>query len=318
VLNGPSGTQRATSAIVTIDGIPVVLASDLSRNVASLERVVELTPGSEIAVELRGAPGSAIELTIHGDPKPETPPGLVTPVENALIAQNDPATGCPASLVYGYGFRIQFFWTPATGSKPITGYEITAGHPSAFPILPSVIVAGTSYVYTTCGFVPNTLLLYGWQWRVRARYADGTFGPSSATGTFGFNSMPQPPVVRDFFQAAPSYGGGATRVSVSGAVDPATSASVTLAAVVDVPPDSTSVPYPFIEFFWTNGTMRQKIGDASNPMLNQTPTNRFWTYTMTWDPPAATPIGALSIIAVRTDFGGSFYETPATVVTIVP
>jgi hypothetical protein len=316
LLNGPPGTSRASSAVVTIDGVSVVLVSDLSRNVASVERIVELRPGSEIAVELRGAPGSAVELTIHGAPKADAPPILLTPSQGARIVQNDQTTGCPASLVYGYGFRIGFSWTPATGPQPISGYEITAGYPGAIPIV-SVIVPGTDYQYTSCGFVRNALL-DGWQWRVRARYADGTFGPSSATGTFGFTAMPEPPVVLAFFLTAPSYGGAATRVSVSGAVDANTSASVTLAAVVDVPVSSTGMPYPFIEFFWTNGTTRQKIGNSAPPTLTQTPTNRFSTYTFTWDPPPSTPIGALSIVAERTDFGGSSYETPAAVVTVVP
>jgi hypothetical protein len=55
----------------------------------------------------------------------------------------------------------------------------------------------------------------------------------------------------DFTQLPPSYGGGATRVSLSGAVDTVTSASVVLAVVVDVAQSSGRVaaPYPLIEFF---------------------------------------------------------------------
>jgi hypothetical protein len=317
VLNGPPGTARASSAVVTIDGVAVVAASDLAPNVASLERVVEVPPGSQIGVELRGAPGSAIELTIRGVAKREASPVLLTPAENARIVQNDRTSGCSASLVYGYGFRIDFSWTPATGPQAITGYEITAGYPNAIPIVPGVIVEGTNYELTTCGYVQNAFL-DGWQWRVRARYADGTFGPSSATGTFGFAPLPPPPVVLGFSQTPPTYGGAATRVSVSGAVDGTTSSSVTLTAVVDVPLSSTAMPYPFVEFFWTDGTTRQKIGDSLGPMLIQTPTNRSWIYTFLWDPPATTPIGTLSIVAVRTDLGGASYESPAAVVTVVP
>jgi hypothetical protein len=316
VVNGPPGTARASSAIVTVDGLAVVRASDLAPNVAALERDIEVKPGAEIVVELRGAPGSAIELTIRGVAKPETSPNLLTPVANVRIVQNDQTTGCPASLVYGYGFRIEFSWTPATGPQAITGYELTAGYPSSIPIIPGIIVAGTSYASINCGFV-QAAYLDGWEWRVRARYADGTFGPSSATGTFSFTAMPAPPVVLSFVQTPPSFSGGATRVSASGAVDATTSSSVRLTAVLDVPVDSTAMPYPFVEFFWINGATRQKIGDSAVTLL-QTPTNRSWVYTFTWDPPPGTPIGTLSIVAVRTDFGGSTYQTPATEVTVVP
>jgi hypothetical protein len=318
LLNGPPGTSRASSAIVTIDGVSAVVVSDVSRNVESLERIVELKPGSEIAVELRGAPGSAIELTITGVPKPETPPTLLGPTQNARIVQNDQTTGCPPSPMGGYGFRIAFSWTPATGPQPIAGYEITAGYPGSIPIIPGVIVAETNYVTISCGAFVINAFLDGWQWRVRARYADGSFGPSSATGTFGFTAMPTPPVVLAFSQIPPSYGGAATRVSVSGAVDANTSASVTLAAVVEVPISATGVPYPFVEFLWTTGSTRQAIGRSAGPELTQTPTSRFVTYKLTWAPPPLTPIGALSIVAVRTDFGGVSYETPAVTVTVVP
>jgi hypothetical protein len=90
LLNGPPGTSRTSSAIVTIDGIQVVAVADLSQKVATLERVVGLTAGSEIVVELRGAPGSAIELSIAGVAKPESPPTRVAQIsiQKVTVAGN--------------------------------------------------------------------------------------------------------------------------------------------------------------------------------------------------------------------------------------
>ena len=320
VRNGAPGVARASSAIVKIDGVVVVSPSDLSRNVDELERLVELRAGSEITVEIRGAPGSGIELVIDGVPKPETPPSLVAPTHDARIVQNDPTTGCPVSAVYGYGSRIGFHWTAATGPKPIVGYELTAGYPTAtIPILSSVFVQGTSYVYTSCGFVSDAYL-DGWQWHVRARYADGSLGALSATGSFGFTAMPRPAQVLNFTLSPPSYPVGKTRVSLSGAVDPLASASVVLSAVVNTAQSTGAIamPYPLIEFFRDNGGALQKIGESTTPTLLQTPTDRFWTYTFTWDPEAPVPVGAVVVVAVRTEYGGSSSRSTAQVVTVVP
>lgn len=59
--NGPLGTSRVSSAIVMMDGLLVVTVSDLSWDVATLQRVVELKPGSQISV------GCAVRLA-HADP----------------------------------------------------------------------------------------------------------------------------------------------------------------------------------------------------------------------------------------------------------
>lgn len=319
IRNGPSEMARASSAVVMIDGIVVAGPSDFSRNSTGFDRTVDLKAGSEITVQMRGAPGSAIELIIEGVAQLETAPGLVSPAQGARVTQNDPTSGCPISATYGYGFRIGFAWTPATGPKAIAGYELSAGYAGAIPIISSFFVTETSYQHTDCGFVMNSRI-DGWQWQVRARYVDGSVGPSSPTGTFGFTPMPAPAPVVSFTLSPPSYPAGKTQVSLSGTVDGLTAASVVLSAVVNIAQsaDPITVPYPLIEFFWDNGVTRQKIGDATNPTLLQTQTDRFWTYTFTWDPAAPTPVGTVSIVAVRTEYGGSFFNSASQIVTIVP
>lgn len=122
LLNGPPGTSLTTSAIVTIDGVRVVAISDLSQKVATLERVVELTARSEIVVELRGAPGSAIELSIAGVPKPETPPTRVAQIsiQKVTVAGN-PGTPVDFNNVKG---QIDVTLNLDPGDQTVTKVEV--------------------------------------------------------------------------------------------------------------------------------------------------------------------------------------------------
>ena len=311
VVNGDAA-RRASSAVVTIDGDVVVRPSDLSPDVPSFVRRVEVSDGSVVSVEVRGIPGSAVTIWIDGVPK-ETPPTLVSPGPGERILQNNKATGCPPNATYGYGFLINFTWTPAAGPKATAGYELFAGRPGGTPLVQGGVVTGTSYLYATCNFIDYPLV-DGWEWRVRARYVDGTSGPWSDTGTFGFTPMPTRVVPLAFVQGPPSYGSGASRVSLSGAVDATTSATVALAVDAYVPLNSANSPFPVVEFFWYDGAALRKAGEAGPPLLFQTPTDRVWRYSFTWDPSAPIPVGAVSVVAVGTDVFG--FTTPSTVQTV--
>lgn len=316
VVNGPAD-NRVSSAEVSIDRAAVVRPSDLSQDVAAIERTVDIEPGSIITVELRGSPGSAIELWIDGVAKTETAPTLVTPTAGERIQQNNTATGCRPSSIYGYGFLINFSWTPGAAPKPVESYELIAGYPGAIPIVQAPNVSGTSYLYATCGIVEN--LLDGWEWRVRPRYADATFGPWSATGTFGFTPMPAKPLILDFTLTAPMYGGpGATRVSVSGAIDGNTASIVVVYARASVPLNTTTNPFASVEFFWDDGTSLHSIGAASGGSLTQTPTERIWSYSFTWDPVPPVGLGIVPIIAVGTAPSGMPATSDAQTVNVVP
>ena len=314
LINGPSGTPRSSNVTVTSDGIRVVSVSDVSQKTDTVERQISLTPSSWISVEMRGAPGSTIEISIDGVAKPEVAPTLLSPAENARIQQNNPATGCPPNPVLGYGFRIHFAWTPAISVKQVSGYELFAGYPGAVPLVDAV-VPDTGHTINVCGSASS---LDGWQWRVRARYSDGTAGPWSTTGTFGFDPLPPKPEVLGVDQRPPMFPGGATQVSLSGTVSPNTSATVLLTVDVNVALNNAPQPFGSMQFFWLDGGVRRLIGVSSNPIVNQTPVSRVWTYSFFWDPAPPVPVGALSVIGVGTDNYGTEYTTQVRVVTVVP
>jgi hypothetical protein len=315
VANGDGG-PRASSAVVMVDGKVVVRPSDLSPDVSSLERPVDLGDRMDLSVEVRGIPGSAVTIWIDGVPK-EGPPTLVFPATGERIVQNNKATGCPPNDTYGYGFLIDFTWTAATGPKPIAGYELVAGYPAAIPIVQTVVASGTSYLYATCGRVDFSLL-DGWEWRVRARYIDGTSGPWSDTGVFGFTPMPTRVITLSFEQRPPAYGAGATSVSLSGASGPATSATVVLVVDASVPLNSINNPFPVVEFFWYDGATLRKAGEAGFPTLTQTVTDRTWRYSFTWDPSEPVSLGPVTVVALGTDVFGMTTTSTLQTVIVVP
>jgi hypothetical protein len=58
---------------------------------------------------------------------------LLNPAPNAVITQNDPATGCGSPSTYGSGFMIKFQWSD---SKPLNGlraYKVTIQHAGSVP-----------------------------------------------------------------------------------------------------------------------------------------------------------------------------------------
>ncbi|CAA9357513.1 MAG: Serine/threonine protein kinase [uncultured Gemmatimonadetes bacterium] len=77
LLNGaPDGSQRVTSAQVALNGAPVAGASELGQNVGGVVQEVSLAAGraAEVAVEVRGAPGS--HLTVWVTATDTTAPAL--------------------------------------------------------------------------------------------------------------------------------------------------------------------------------------------------------------------------------------------------
>ena len=103
-------------------GSGFVAVSDLSQKVATLERVVPLTAASEVVVELRGAPGSAIELSIAGVAKPETPPTLPAQIsiQKVTVAGN-PGTPVDFNNVRG---QIDVTLNLEPGDQTVTKVEV--------------------------------------------------------------------------------------------------------------------------------------------------------------------------------------------------
>lgn len=108
---------------------------------------------------------------------------LVSPEQEAVIAQNLPSTGCTPSPTRGNGLIIEFDWK-ATHKSAIAAYQLVAQFDTAIPIVDATLT-GTSYTYVNCNaFVPDSNL-DGWAWRVRAMDNQGNFGAwTEASFTF--------------------------------------------------------------------------------------------------------------------------------------
>ena len=70
-------------------------------------------------------------VILWNDPAPPPPPvpsvpRPISPVNNAFISQNDPASSCPADPLLGSGYRIPFAWMPSEPSANVRGYELFA------------------------------------------------------------------------------------------------------------------------------------------------------------------------------------------------
>ena len=121
---------------------------------------------------------------------PSTPlvsvPTLLTPVSNAVIQQNNPASGCPANPTRGFGLREFFDWTDSTSPYGIRGYELYVIHPGATIPVIDTFVATSELTSVSCNaFVIDENLL-GWQWRVRAQDIGGNYSDWTPWGTFQY------------------------------------------------------------------------------------------------------------------------------------
>jgi hypothetical protein len=66
VENGVDGSNRVSSGRVLLNGVPVVLESDLNQQVASVIRPVTLAVSNTLEIRLAGGPGGRFRLTVEG------------------------------------------------------------------------------------------------------------------------------------------------------------------------------------------------------------------------------------------------------------
>lgn len=78
VQNGEGKRGRVSSAVVEINGVPVVGPNSFNKNVDAVTRAVTLKPQNDLTVELRSAPGTSVTVTILGSGTP--PPSPVSGV----------------------------------------------------------------------------------------------------------------------------------------------------------------------------------------------------------------------------------------------
>jgi hypothetical protein len=110
------------------------------------------------------------------DHEPVCVPTLISPASGAQLDNGSTPDGCGNELVW------KFEWSecPEAISYQLSVYHEVPGHEMAFNVSD---LTKTNYTYRKSGAVglPST---DGWEWRVRAKYADG-YGPWSTAKGFG-------------------------------------------------------------------------------------------------------------------------------------
>lgn len=100
-------------------------------------------------------------------------PTLDNPAPNAVITQNDPATGCTLDPTRGYGFMITFDWTSlrTLGAKTFT---LVLQHTGAIaPALHEEGLTDTTYALVDCNSFVVDQNLANWYWQVLLVNANG-------------------------------------------------------------------------------------------------------------------------------------------------
>lgn len=112
-----------------------------------------------------------IEISETPIPPPELPPldfvsvpELISPINNAIIEQNNPDTGCPFDPDRGFGYKIFYDWTDSTSPNGVETYGLNFINDSKTSISRST--TSSEHTEIQC----NTFVGEGaiWEWRVRA------------------------------------------------------------------------------------------------------------------------------------------------------
>jgi hypothetical protein len=114
---------------------------------------------------------------------------LVSPTNNAMISQNNPAIGCSTSTAttYGLGFQVQFNWMTPSLPNGIASYEIHADRSGAPLPMVDAVVSSPNFTFTSCNAFVDDANLLGWEWRVRAKDTQGQFADWSPWASFQFS-----------------------------------------------------------------------------------------------------------------------------------
>jgi hypothetical protein len=150
----------------------------------------------------------------------------------------------------------------------------------------------------------------------------GAFGANAQTCTGTVGNLGGVAVPISFGPVTANYGTGNTQVDLDGVtVATGSSTTVTLTVVADVPLNSSVDPFSRVDFYYDSdpgaGVTLTRIG-AGSAVLAQTPTQRTYTYTFTWDPAAPVPAGSILVTAIGVDAQGDAVAATGVFVTIVP
>ncbi len=111
---------------------------------------------------------------------------LLSPAANVVVAQNDPATGCPATPTHPYGYMINFSWSDSPLRNGST-YTVQIQHAgSTFPIVVGEGLTTSTYAFVDCnGFIVDANLS-NWSWEVMRVRGNGAVARVSAQRFFRF------------------------------------------------------------------------------------------------------------------------------------
>ncbi|MEO8565900.1 MAG: hypothetical protein ABI541_05915 [Betaproteobacteria bacterium] len=125
------------------------------------------------------AVAALVSMTLIGNAAAVT---LRKPVENGVIAQNDPTVGC-AGGSYGDGFKLDFRWSRST-SPNFAYYHLVVQHASASPIIDDNF-RKHRFISPSCGFVIDSNLA-NWHWQVTVFDQAGNLLETSELRSFSF------------------------------------------------------------------------------------------------------------------------------------
>jgi hypothetical protein len=116
IQNGEAnGSNRVSSATITINNVSVAGPSDFNQNVFTLDRAVTLTPTTTLGVTLASKPGSYLRINLTGTNADHTPPVLTiaAPLTSSVI--NTPQAH----------IDIRYQDIPGSGESAASGVNIT-------------------------------------------------------------------------------------------------------------------------------------------------------------------------------------------------
>lgn len=116
-------------------------------------------------------------------------PTLITPINNVVIQQNNPDSGCPSDPIRGFGYTILFDWTNSSSRYGIAGYYLFVKNKTASLPIVDTFVTTSEFTKTNCGGGVIDRYLEGWEWHVQAKDRHGNLSPKSITGTFAFEPL---------------------------------------------------------------------------------------------------------------------------------
>ena len=104
-------------------------------------------------------------------------PVLLTPVDNVMVAQNNPSIGCPFHPFRGYGYRAYFDWTDSDSPNGIRGCHLYVIQINGiFPLI-DIFVEESEYTDTKCNTFVIDSNLNNWIWSVQAEDNLGILSP---------------------------------------------------------------------------------------------------------------------------------------------